>query len=68
MNTWRVFDPTDTDRPPVTIPVKRDAYGEWFKHESMKHSREDERFQNAIQAQSISVLQDLQILLTSRRQ
>ncbi|HAU3143021.1 TPA: hypothetical protein JDD69_004088 [Salmonella enterica] len=31
-NTWRVFDPANTHLNRVTIPVKRDADGEWFWH------------------------------------
>lgn len=32
MSTWRVFDPANTNRSRVTVPVKRDANGEWFRH------------------------------------
>lgn len=31
-NTWRVFDPENTNRSRATVPVKRDADGEWFRH------------------------------------
>ncbi|WP_236637448.1 glycosyltransferase [Photorhabdus australis] len=31
-NTWRVFDPSNTNRSRPTVPVKQDANGEWFKH------------------------------------
>lgn len=32
MSTWRVFDPANTNRSRVTVPIKRDANGEWFRH------------------------------------
>lgn len=32
MNTWRVLDPANAGRSQVTVPVKRDANGEWFRH------------------------------------
>ncbi|MFP2423354.1 hypothetical protein ACLEXA_17680 [Pseudescherichia vulneris] len=31
-NTWRVFDPSDTNSPKKTIQVKQDSDGVWFKH------------------------------------
>ncbi|RKS65791.1 glycosyl transferase-like sugar-binding protein [Photorhabdus asymbiotica] len=31
-NTWRVFDPSNTNRSRPTVPVKQDTNGEWFKH------------------------------------
>lgn len=32
MNAWRVFDPANTSDSRVTVPVKIDANGEWFRH------------------------------------
>jgi len=31
-NTWRVFDPANTNRSRVTVVVRRDDNGEWFRH------------------------------------
>lgn len=31
-NTWRVFDSANTNRSRITVPIKRDTDGEWFKH------------------------------------
>jgi len=32
VNTWRVFDPANTNRSRVTVAVRRDDNGEWFRH------------------------------------
>ncbi len=32
VNTWRVFDPANTNRSRVTVVVRRDDNGEWFRH------------------------------------
>ncbi|MGL5389088.1 MAG: hypothetical protein ACRDCA_25010 [Serratia sp. (in: enterobacteria)] len=32
VNTWRVFDPANTNHSRITVAVRRDANGEWFRH------------------------------------
>ncbi|UZX55639.1 hypothetical protein ND446_01530 [Yersinia ruckeri] len=31
-NAWRVFDSANTNRSRITVPIKRDTDGEWFKY------------------------------------
>ncbi|MEL5414975.1 hypothetical protein PTR35_21850 [Serratia nevei] len=31
-NTWRVFEPANTNRSRITVAVRRDDNGEWFRH------------------------------------